>query len=234
MQVDGKIDGPPSWSKCWAASAPMPFLRPVGTYWRRAQGTVEASCFEGEIVWRSGMTVALHQFLQSSALQVRIILCNGKGLCKSSLGAECILQNKVTEVRWLLLCHASGTHCSHCTTDKYSYLILVAAFCLQQSWQVQRLLPKEWWQSCEFPLRFDLQDLFHKPMCLVRHKLTVQQLHLPSLSIASSSFHLCTANHFVEAWLRMQIWWLQLRSTSSLYNNLRTTVLQWEWSAKTI
>lgn len=174
MQVDGKIDGPPSWSN-WAASAPMPFLRPVD-----AQGTVEASRFEGEILWGSGMTVALHQFLQWQR----------KSSAKAAWAQNCILQTKVTKVKWLLLCRANGTHCSFCTNTE---VIMQNSACSKVG-RSKGSCPRNddvILGSVNSCCGFDLRDLLiHKPMCLVRHdKLTVQQLHLPlSLTIASSSF----------------------------------------------
>ena len=126
-----------------------------------------------------------------------------KGSVKAVWAQNASYRLKWLKSKWLLLCRANGTHCSYCTTDKYSYLILV----IMQNSACSKVgrskgscprnddvilgsvkeCPFSGGKVVKFLLRFDLQYLFHKPMCLVRHKLTVQQLHLPSLSIASSS-----------------------------------------------
>lgn len=112
MQVDQKIDGP-SWSN-WAASAPMPFLRPVD--WRRAQGTVEARgdslriCHDGcaPPIPAIKCTTSLHQIVQWQR----------KSSARAAWAQNCILQTKVTKVKCLVLCRAHGTHCSYCTNTE--------------------------------------------------------------------------------------------------------------------
>lgn len=195
MQVDQKIDGP-SWSN-WAASAPMPFLRPVD--WRRAQGTVEARgdslriCHDGcaPPIPAIKCTTSLHQIVQWQR----------KSSARAAWAQNCILQTKVTKVKCLLLCRANGTHCSYCTNTE---VIMQNSACSKVG-RSKGSCPRNddvilgsvkdcpFWRAKLRNSRcgFDLQDLFiHKPMCLVRHdKLTVQRLHLPlSLTIASSSF----------------------------------------------